>query len=735
MEELPYAGGVCPRCGYDNTKGPMGQPDFTLPCGTILSGRYVVGRMLGQGGFGITYMCYDLMLARRGCVKEYFPTGSAMRAATASCKVYWGTTESAQELRLGRDSLVREARKAARLDDLKHLVTVWDVFYENETAYIVMNYIEGETLGRYLKRTQQPLSERECLRLLTPVMADLGEMHKRGLFHRDIKPDNLMLSREGEAILLDLGAAKDVSGSRDGKSSNMVVSYGYSPIEQYRTNGSTGSWTDVYALSATIYTCVTRRFPPPPFDRQGGNELDMSGVSPRFAAALEKGLALEPQNRIQTMEELSTALNAALRSETTTKRKATADQSKQKRKTTEQSTPKRKNKAAMIAAICAGILLSGVLSWSLFTGFGREMKNEEAETAQLRTMPSADVEEAPAPTAAQATFTRLSNDYYTCGDYEYYLTGEGAVISKYNGNAQTLEVPAEMDGIRVAGIGNWAFQNCGSLTEITLPDGLLIIGERAFRGCTGLTSIKLPRSLTHIGDSAFISCDSLKTMSIPIGVSVIEANPFYDCKSLNAITVNTRNKNYKTIDGALYSKDGSELIAYPNGRNRSHFSVPPGVKSIGDRAFYSCDSLTSIALSDSVTSIGNYAFMDCVNLTDITLPDSLRRIENCAFRNCRSLTSLTLQDGVTSIGDYAFLDCDSLTGVTLPAGLKSVGIGAFRGCDRLMTVSFPASMTSVGDGAIDACDSLKEIYFGGTQEVWARLNVNAGSGVTVHFGR
>ncbi len=303
MQALDTPGAICPHCGYDNIVGPAAQPDYVLPCGTVLNGRYILGRKLGQGGFGISYIAYNLALDLPVCIKEYFPSGGAMRSTAHNCHVFWSGSSSSELLRDGRESFVREARKAVRLRDLSHVVKVWDVFYENETAYIVMDYIEGETLKSWLLRRGRPIDEQACLQMLGPVMKDLEQIHKRDIIHRDIKPENLMLTPGGDLVLLDLGAAKDLSGS-GGQSSHVVASQGFSPLEQYSAKGSIGPWTDVYAMSATILYCLTGKLLPTPMERISGDPTDFSGISAPVAAALEKGLAIIAGERTQSMDAL-----------------------------------------------------------------------------------------------------------------------------------------------------------------------------------------------------------------------------------------------------------------------------------------------------------------------------------------------------------------------------------------------------------------------------------------------
>ncbi|MBR6711157.1 MAG: serine/threonine protein kinase, partial [Selenomonadaceae bacterium] len=310
MGELDRPGGRCPHCGYDNATAAKTQSSHALPCGTLLHGRYVVGKMLGQGGFGVTYIGWDLAMSQRICVKEYFPAGAAMRDAAKSATVTWSGGESAEELKRGRESFIREARKAVKLRKLNAVVQVWDVFYENDTAYLIMDYIEGVTLKSHLMETRRPLSEEECVRLLAPVMRDLEEAHARGIIHRDISPDNLMLQPDGSLVLLDIGAAKDLSGG-SGQSSVLVAKKGFSPLEQYASGGNIGPWTDVYALCATIAYCVTGKLLPSPMDRLTGAELDLSAFSSAIAEVLQRGLAIRPEERIQSMRELLAAYEDA----------------------------------------------------------------------------------------------------------------------------------------------------------------------------------------------------------------------------------------------------------------------------------------------------------------------------------------------------------------------------------------------------------------------------------------
>ena len=215
-------------------------------------------------------------------------------------------------------------------------------------------------------------------------------------------------------------------------------------------------------------------------------------------------------------------------------------------------------------------------------------------------------------------------------------------------------------------IGGGAFSDCYSLTSLTLPSSLQSIGDNAFGGCYSLTSLTLPSSLQSIGGGAFGGCVSLTSLTLPSSLQSIEGGAFTGCTSLRSVICN---KFYKVIGQMLLSADGTQVIAYW-GEN-SEVTIPEGVQSIGNSAFSSCKSLSSLTLPSSLQSIGGGAFGGCYSLTSLTLPSSLQSIGDYAFYDCNSLTSLTLPSSLQSIGDSAFEYCNSLTSLYIPTGTES----------------------------------------------------------------
>ena len=307
MEDL--TGYPCSKCGFDPRQ--TGNAEYALPVETILAGKYLVGKVLGQGGFGITYIGWDLALERKVAIKEYYPSGQVSRQPGTQ-QLTWYTSESARFAQeSGMEMFLKEARKMAKVEDISGIVKVKDLFRENGTAYIVMDFVEGETLKNRLKQTG-PMSWKQAKEIFRPAIQTMEKVHRAGLVHRDISPDNLMLTPTGDVKILDLGAAKDLN-INSGASSMQVAKSGFSPLEQYVHRGSSGPWTDVYAMAATIYYAITGTLPPNAVDRLSCDTLSWTGPKLKLLPAaardaLQKALTVQFKNRTQSMCELEKGL-------------------------------------------------------------------------------------------------------------------------------------------------------------------------------------------------------------------------------------------------------------------------------------------------------------------------------------------------------------------------------------------------------------------------------------------
>ena len=300
---------VCPFCGYREGT-PAAAPHYLKP-GTVLAGKYLVGKGLGHGGFGTTYIARDQVLGIKLAIKEYLPQDCASRQPGTNLVVPY-TGEGGKRFTDGLESFLQEARTLARFDGAPNIVGVRDFFTENGTAYLVMNYLEGITLKQYLVRSGgKPVPFDKMLGILLPVMDALRTVHAAGLLHRDISPDNIFLTTSGQVTLIDFGAARQSMNVQ--QSMSVILKPGYAPEEQYRSRGHQGPWTDIYALGATMYRTLTGRIPPESLERQKEDCLvppSRLGIRiPAYAeAAILRAMAVRAEDRFQTIDEFRAAL-------------------------------------------------------------------------------------------------------------------------------------------------------------------------------------------------------------------------------------------------------------------------------------------------------------------------------------------------------------------------------------------------------------------------------------------
>jgi serine/threonine protein kinase len=282
-----------------------------LPPRAVLGGKYRLDRVLGEGGFGITYLGTELNLDLCVAIKEYFPANLAARQTTATYQVHPFAGEPERLYAQGRDKFLEEARRLARFRSLPGIVPIIDYFTENGTAYIVMEYIEGQTLKAHLAASGGKLPAETVFAMMRPLMESLVKVHAGGMIHRDISPDNLMIGPEGRVSLIDFGAARDFGSS--GTSLSVVLKPGYAPPEQYSSSGRQGPWTDVYALCATMYRAITGTIPAEAVGRTMSDTVKPPsefkvGISPASEAALMRGLSVSHQQRFRDIGELLAAL-------------------------------------------------------------------------------------------------------------------------------------------------------------------------------------------------------------------------------------------------------------------------------------------------------------------------------------------------------------------------------------------------------------------------------------------
>lgn len=730
MREYKDGERFCPVCG--NRHGQEEQPPYALRCGTVLKEKYLIGKVIGQGGFGITYIGMDTMLKRKVAIKEYYPmsAGAVTRNGESSAEVVWNPTSVTHTSKEGGyNSFLKEARKMAQLDSIPGVVGVLDLFLENETAYIVMNFINGETLKSKLQR-EGTLSFAECIRMLTPIMEAMDTLHRQGVIHRDISPDNIMVTPKGKVWLLDLGAAKEVdlrNPSRDvAHSSQLVTKHGFSPPEQYLENGEINARTDVYAMGATVYYCVTGKLPPDAVDRLYHDKLvNAPPLTDAQFAVLRGAMAIRQQDRPGSMADLLKHLQSAM------VKKESAPVTPQipepeKPKTEEKTAPKKffdpkKNRLLIPGIAALVVILAAVGIFAAVGGFkdtgsissgGSLSAHAGSHTSATEdTQPATDIETQAATTlTAQAgihtmnVFEDLSDvptssrDVYGFwGQNDYTRNMVRAVIFHNTLSAApatgTWDVSAAQDGSILA----WMeMSTLHAATEGTIQ--LNPYSAWLFAYFTNLVSIDfgncVDTSAVRSMNSMFSDCKSLTALEIGFfnTASVTDmSHMFYNCVSLTEIIVDSFSTARVRDMSFMFSNCTALQRLNVRGFDTSR------VTSM-EQMFAYCNELSQLDVShfktDAVTNM-NCMFACCFRLTSLDVSGfhtgkvtQMRQM----FSFCTGLTSLDVSGFDTSSCthmNWMFYGCEKLTELDLShfSTAKVVDMeDIFNGCKALTTI-------------------------------------------------
>ena len=595
--------GACPYCGYDPASDE-GKYPIALRAGSILNGRYIVGRVLGQGGFGITYLAQDYQTKGLVAIKEYLPTEFAGRTTgTYAVQVYSG--DRRENFEYGKEQFLAEAKTLAEFIGNDHIVRIYSYFEEYGTAYLAMEYIDGESLDKYMRRFGGRLSVERANELLIPVMEALDWVHSKGIVHRDIAPDNIIVTKDGRAKLIDFGAARYSTGEKS-KSLDVILKHGFAPKEQYIRRGRQGPFTDVYAMAATYYYAITGKVPPDSIERMDEDELippTTLGVkmSEKAEDALLKGLEVNASERYQSTGELASGLAAQpVRVKVVARAANGASEHR-----VEQPLPQPVSVANTAPA-------------------PQPESESQPESEEAAPEPASEVDSSPVPENGQGPVSepqaeapkrsRLPVEAFIAaavvilaifavlllgtavGNSGSSRTASGPQESSwsYSSSTNTLYIKndmAMMDYTR-AGDSPWAGL---AITKVVIEDGVTKIGKFAFTNLQQLTSVQIPDSVKTIGNSAFARCSSLRQIDIPGSVTEIGDWAFACCSKLREVNLS---KGLKTIGYRAFSNCGYLRLV----------QIPYGVTDIGEHAFYNCTNLEEVWIPDSVINIGKYAF-------------------------------------------------------------------------------------------------------------------------------
>ena len=439
MEQYGDEFNVCPYCGF--VEGTKAEQGVHMEPGSILAGRYIVGKVLGSGGFGVTYIGWDALLEHKVAIKEYLPSEFSTRMpGVTQVTVYNGDKQ--EQFRSGLKQFVNEAKRLAKLSGIEGIVRIFDAFEENNTAYIVMEYLEGETLATRLER-EKTIPPEETVRMMLPVIESLQQVHEQGLIHRDLAPDNLFILKNGSVKVIDFGAARFATTSHS-RSLTVIIKPGYSAEEQYRSRSDQGGYTDVYSLGAIMYKMITGITPPDALERRAlaeASKKDILDPPSKHSKKLSKNTENAILNAMNIRVEDRTPSMTALMEELLSQRPVARVQGKV-RKIDLYRWPLWAKLTAGLAAVAVTVF--GVLFATGVIGFEANLQKEISIPENMTRVPSVinstTAEADQRIKEARLLYTIIGREYSSLIPADYVLTQDmdGGTVAMQNSNVNLV---------------------------------------------------------------------------------------------------------------------------------------------------------------------------------------------------------------------------------------------------------------------------------------------------------
>lgn len=501
-----------------------------LPVGTVLNSQYTIEKVLGEGGFGITYLGFDKYLKIRVAIKEYFPAQFATRnTSTGNLKLTLISGPSSDIFYKGLENFEKEANKLTKFNNLKGIVSVYNFFFENNTAYMVMEFVEGKTLKEYMAERGNKISWEETLKMMQSAISSLEMIHRGGIIHRDLSPDNIMISPNGDVTIIDFGSARYDDTD---KSKTIVLKHGYAPPEQYYKKGNQGPWTDVYALCATMYYMITGVKLPnstallSKTEKRDSIRSHVKSIPQNVEKAIDRGIEPAIMNRIHSMEELEQYLYKNV--------KVKISREKIKKAVLFSAAA-----AALLVLIVCGVLIAGNSKKNVKKTVSETVSSSSVSKSETGISKNEDSigEGKQEEKVIEESIPREFNGLHTVSSSEVTLgdADGGKNIVGVVSSVTEMIIPATIDGERIVSVE----KTNTNVVNIALENGIESIQANAFRNCVYLEKVYIPGSLKEIGDNAFSNC-----------------------LSLSGVVLSENNSNFYIEGNTLYRNDGSEVVSW-----------------------------------------------------------------------------------------------------------------------------------------------------------------------------
>ena len=751
----------CPKCGYQ--RSTYEHDKSVLPVGSVLESRYMIGKVLGKGGFGITYLAYDMKLGYKVAIKEYYPMGAAVRNAE-NMTVSAHSADTEEIFKSGAEKFYNEARLVAELSRNHNIVNVSDVFYENDTVYFTMGYLEGLTLKNYLNKYGK-ISEEQAVYVAGEVANALASAHEINVLHRDISPDNIMVCTYGAVTLLDFGAARQVV-SEASSSLSIILKQGFAPLEQYQKKGKQGPWTDIYALGATIYYLLTKDLMEDPITRMDDDEEFSSnkhGISPALWEIIKKATMIRTSERYQNIYEFMDALDDCgiapkplIKTDKRARSFGSMSRTKMEYKEPEAApVPAMEKTVALNDAPVPAMEKTVALNDAPVPAMEKTVALNDAPVPAMEK--TVALNDAPVPAmektvALNDTPTPAMNATVVLNDTPVPAMEKTVALNDTPVPAMTPTV-ALNDTPTSAMNPTVALDSAASQRNSPPPrqsaaserdnSPLFRDEESPSNWSRDLSDIRTPlfrdeespsRSSAASSDSrsspskprnSYFNIDKplfrdSETDDMPYDGYIMENRQDRDRASLynynafkNGVIIN-KYKAFNINVKVPYEINGIDVVtigteAFSKCRTIVNVDMPYTLNVIESRAFADCVNLRNIYIPGSLTEIGDGAFSGCKNLKQIYIPDSVERLGESAFRNCKSLETVFIPHLVSNIRQFTFENCSHLTILKIAEGTAVISKYAFKSCTSLATLNIPSSMKLIEDHAFDGCTSLRSV--------------------------
>lgn len=677
----------CPHCGFDLEENRQKFP-VALRAGTVLNDRYIVGRVLGQGGFGITYVAFDTQLQARVAIKEYMPSDIATRVEGATVSVMMDT--KADDFTYGAERFQEEARTLAKFIGHPNIAGVSSYFDQNDTSYFVMDYIEGVSFKSYIANNGGKVSVDETLNVMIPVLRALTAVHAEGFIHRDVTPDNIYISKDGNVKLLDFGSARYSIGDKS-KSLDVILKVGYAPKEQYIRRGRQGPFTDVYSCAACFYAALTGYLPPESLERLDHDELvpvSQAGVDiPEWLdKAILKGLAVQPEDRFQSAAEFLDAIENQLVVDVPVSGQGAPVQ------------PAKKLSPLVIGGIAAAIVVAVGLGAVLGGRGGTTVDPKTGEVVRDTPLKRAEVPSITIQGEEYSTDLRkldLSNRGLTDGDILDLKYMINLTDLRLGGNNLTDLTP-------VAGLTDLRYidlRENPDLTDMSPVSGLTNLEEITYyntgvtdysfmAGLTGLKHIELS-NLQEDTDLSFLS-NMTNATSIYCngnsGTGISDLSFLSGMTSLQEIGIQVGYMDEVDLSPIAGLTSLTRLQLYSNGQRNSmvkDLSPLAGLTKLQDlNLSVETDNLDALANLKDLRELRLYGGNNYAHPVDISGLSGLTKLTSLNLQSIGDVEDLSPLKGLTGLtelyfhGNLALTDCTPFENMT---NLRTLNIGSYSG--------------------------------------------------------